>query len=129
MADPQPSALLWGQDYLLLYNEAYIVFLGMSAPQADPSTNNPYQGKSKHPDVLGKSVDEAWPGIADDLISLYEEVSSARQGMTIANAAFDMDRNGFLEEVFVTYSMIPIIGDDGAIAMYATLRRHFAVLD
>jgi len=62
-------------------------------------------------------VDEAWLETADYLIPLYNQVASDRRGMTIGDTAFDIDRNGFLEEVYVTFSMIPMLGDDGTIAM------------
>ena len=48
---------------------------------------------------------------------LYDQVARERQGIAIEDAAFEMDRNGYPEEVYVNFSMIPMLGDDSTIAM------------
>lgn len=45
---PLPLALLWGEDAILLYNDAYAEFAG-----------------SRHPGILGMPVSQAWPEVAD----------------------------------------------------------------
>jgi len=62
-------------------------------------------------------VNEAWPGVGDNLMPLYDQVARERQGIAIEDAAFEMDRNGYPEEVYVNFSMIPMLGDDSTIAM------------
>src|SRR5687768_3570611 len=45
---PVPLVLLWGEDGVMLYNDAYSVFAG-----------------GRHPQLLGCKVREGWPEVAD----------------------------------------------------------------
>ena len=45
---PVPMALLWGSDGVMIYNDSYARFAG-----------------SRHPDLVGRKLFEAWPEIAD----------------------------------------------------------------
>ena len=45
---PVPMVLLWGEDGIMIYNDAYSVFAG-----------------SRHPALLGSKVREGWPEVAD----------------------------------------------------------------
>ncbi|UIJ85092.1 hypothetical protein LZK77_15180 [Rhizobium leguminosarum] len=48
LLSPVPIVLLWGEDGVMIYNDAYSVFAG-----------------SRHPDLLGSKVREGWSEIAD----------------------------------------------------------------
>ena len=45
---PVPIVLLWGEDGIMIYNDAYSVFAG-----------------GRHPRLLGSKVREGWPEVAD----------------------------------------------------------------
>ena len=45
---PVPMVLLWGEDGIMIYNDAYSVFAG-----------------GRHPRLLGSKVREGWPEVAD----------------------------------------------------------------
>ena len=45
---PVPMVLLWGEDGVMIYNDAYSVFAG-----------------GRHPQLLGSKVREGWPEVAD----------------------------------------------------------------
>ena len=47
LLSPVPIAMLWGEDGIMLYNDAYSVFAG-----------------SRHPQLLGSKVREGWPEVA-----------------------------------------------------------------
>lgn len=49
MASPHPAATYWGDDLILIYNEAYTILAGQ-----------------KHPHIMGQPMQEAWKEIWDD---------------------------------------------------------------
>ncbi|KAG9245811.1 hypothetical protein BJ878DRAFT_418395, partial [Calycina marina] len=98
LADPQPAALFWGPDYLLLYNEAYLTFLG---------------GR-------GLSIYEVFPGTLDDIRSLYDQVATHGKGLVIDDTPFELNRHGFLEQLYIGVTLIPLHGDAG----YTATRRY-----
>ena len=48
MRSPVPIVMLWGEDGVMIYNDAYSVFAG-----------------GRHPQLLGSRVREGWPEVAD----------------------------------------------------------------
>jgi hypothetical protein len=48
LLSPVPIVMLWGEDGVMLYNDAYSVFAG-----------------GRHPQLLGSKVREGWPEVAD----------------------------------------------------------------
>src|SRR5688572_155532 len=48
LRSPVPMVMLWGEDGIMLYNDAYSVFAG-----------------GRHPEQLGMKVREGWPEVAD----------------------------------------------------------------
>src|SRR6476646_5395442 len=48
LRSPVPIVLLWGEDGIMIYNDAYSVFAG-----------------GRHPQLLGSKVREGWPEVAD----------------------------------------------------------------
>ncbi|MBV9061547.1 MAG: histidine kinase, partial [Alphaproteobacteria bacterium] len=48
LLSPVPIVMLWGEDGIMIYNDAYAVFAGR-----------------RHPKLLGSKVREGWPEVAD----------------------------------------------------------------
>jgi hypothetical protein len=48
LVSPVPIVMLWGQDGIMIYNDAYSAFAG-----------------GRHPKLLGSKVREGWPEVAD----------------------------------------------------------------
>jgi hypothetical protein len=48
LRSPVPLVMLWGEDGIMLYNDAYSVFAG-----------------GRHPQLLGSKVRQGWPEVAD----------------------------------------------------------------
>src|ERR1700712_2036006 len=88
----------WGEDIQFFYNDAYRPTLG-----------------GKHPQSLGRAVREIYPEIWDDikgrLRAVYEQGDSTwdRALLLLIN------RRGFLEETYHTFSYSPLRGDDGRV--------------
>jgi PAS domain S-box-containing protein len=89
--------LLWiGPELRILYNDAYVPFLG----------------PTKHPDMLGAPGREAWGEIWQVIGPMHDEV---RAGRSTWVEDFQMFFARLLpsEEVYITFSYGPILSDDG----------------
>jgi PAS domain S-box-containing protein len=87
----------WGPDLFFFYNDAYIPTLGI-----------------KHPAMLAKPLWEVWPEVYPDLADQVERV---RQGEATWNQAMLLllERSGFAEETYHSFSYSPLHGGDGAV--------------
>jgi signal transduction histidine kinase len=94
-----PMHVWWGPELTLFYNDGYISFLG----------------KSKHPAVLGRSGREAWSEVWDTIGPMIEGV--LRTGVASWSEDFLMffDRELPREEVYVTFSFSPVLGEGGRV--------------
>lgn len=88
----------WGPDINFLYNDAYRPTLG-----------------DKHPQSLGTPTKilwaEIWDDIKDRLASVYERGESTWDRALL----LILERSGFAEETYHTFSYSPLIDDDGAV--------------
>ena len=91
-----PMFLWWGEDLTNLYNDAYISVLG-----------------ARHPDALGRSAREVWHEIWDTVGPQAEQV--LREGRATFNEELllVMERYGYREETYFTFSYSPVPGADG----------------
>ncbi|HEX2576675.1 MAG TPA: PP2C family protein-serine/threonine phosphatase [Aquihabitans sp.] len=94
-----PMLVVWGPDLIKIYNDAYAVILGTE----------------KHPRALGAPAKEIWPEIWDVVGPLFEQVMTTGESTWREDQRLHVDRNGYLEEAYFTYSYSPIPDDDGAI--------------
>jgi PAS domain S-box-containing protein len=92
-----PMFVWWGPELTTIYNDAYI----------------PIAGK-KHPRLLGQSGSEAWAEIWPDLGPLVESVFSGISTWS-ADQLLVMNRHGYDEETYFTFSYSPVLNDDGAV--------------
>jgi len=87
----------WGKELINIYNDAYKAIVG-----------------GKHPRALGQPASEVWSEIWDDAIG-----PRARAVMTKNEGTYDeallliMERNGYPEETYYTFSYSPVPGDNG----------------
>ncbi len=93
-----PINIIWGPEAIQIYNQGYRVVCGGAHPRA---TGEPYH-------VTWAS---AWPVIG-------EPFEQARKGKTsyLENQRMFLNRNGYLEETFFTFSLSPIRDENGGIA-------------
>ena len=91
-------ALLWGEDYVALYNDAYVPAIG-----------------TKHPQALGRPARENWGEIWDILAPMLDGVRRTGETLEARDLRFLIDRHGYLEEVFfdISYSAVH---EDGGVA-------------
>jgi len=95
---PSPMILLWGEDLIQIYNDAYRDLMGR-----------------KHPGGLGQRNRECWPEAWAFTGPVYESV--LRQGETreFVDQALVLQRHGQAEEGFFTLSYSPVRREDGQI--------------
>ncbi len=94
-----PTAIYWGEDFCLLYNDAW-------APiPAD-----------RHPAVLGHPAREVWPIIWDVVGPQLEAAVRDAEGFSAFDQRLMMERGGSLVETWWNYSFTPIRGENGRIA-------------
>ena len=98
MASPHPAAMYWGEDNVALYNEAYIMLAGQ-----------------KHPRLMGLPYSEAWKEIWDTVKDSFAAAKITGQATMKDDDCLFIDRFGFLEETYFSWSIIPLVGDDGSV--------------
>lgn len=102
MGSPHPAAMYWGPEHIAIYNEAYIEMAG-----------------KKHPKLMGQSYTEAWAEIWDELKPVFDAAFYNGQAMMKHDDRLFISRDGFLEETFFNWSVVPMVGGDGSVvALY-----------
>ncbi|MBK6704757.1 MAG: response regulator [Caulobacteraceae bacterium] len=94
-----PSAIYWGRDLHLLYNDAW----------------SPIPAE-RHPDALGKRGADVWPDIWSVVGPQFEGVLDTGQGFAAYDQMLPMQRGGRTTETFWNYSITPIVDETGAVA-------------
>lgn len=92
-----PMFLAWGPQRVFFYNDGYAAILG-----------------AKHPEALGRRFDEVWHDIWRDIDPL---VARALAGEATWHEDFHLvvERNGFPEDTWYTFSYSPIRDESGGI--------------
>jgi PAS domain S-box-containing protein len=93
-----PIAIYWGQDSILLYNDAWRPIVG-----------------DKHPWALGRAGREVWSEIWDDIGPELASVLATGEGTFHNDELLSMYRFGYTEECFFEYTFNPIQGEGGSI--------------
>jgi signal transduction histidine kinase len=90
----------WGTELTFLYNDDYArMTLG-----------------KKHPWALGKSFHEVWKEIWDDLAPRIRRVMDTGEATWDEALLLFLERSGYREETYHTFSYSPLFGDDSKVA-------------
>jgi PAS domain S-box-containing protein len=93
-----PMFVAWGDNLGFLYNDAYAEILG-----------------AKHPSALGRPFQEIWAEIWSDIKPLID--AALRGEATYSeNLPLLMNRRGYDEQTWFTFSYSPVHDDDGRVA-------------
>jgi len=90
----------WGPELTFLYNDAY---------------GRMTLGK-KHPWALGRPSREVWAEIWDDIGPRIQKVLESGEATWDEALLLFLERSGFREETYHTFSYSPLAGDDGKVA-------------
>lgn len=93
-----PMFVFWGQDLVQLYNDAYIPIPG-----------------DKHPASQGARAQETWSEIWDVLGPLVETVMERGEATWSEDQLLLMERHGFVEETYFTFSYSPVQDESGGV--------------
>ena len=92
---PVPIVLLWGEDGIMLYNDAYSVFAG-----------------GRHPQLLGSKVREGWPEVAD-FNDQVMKVGLSGGTLSYQSQELTLHRSGKPEQVFMNLDYSPVMDESG----------------
>jgi hypothetical protein len=95
----QPIWIGWGKELIKLYNDPYMAIVG-----------------GKHPWALGKPASMVWKDIWRDIEPMLKQVMEKDEGTYVESQLLIMERNGYPEETYYTFSYTPIPGSDGKTA-------------
>lgn len=98
MASPHPAAMYWGDEYTAIYNEAYVLLAGQ-----------------KHPDLMGQSYKMAWSEIWEDIKDIFVNAKESGQATMKDDDCLFIMRNGYIEESYFSWSIVPLVGEDGSV--------------
>jgi hypothetical protein len=93
----QPIWIGWGPELIYLYNDAYKSIIG-----------------GKHPWALGKPTSIVWQEIWGDIGPMLATAMTGIEGTYVEEQLLVMERNGYPEETYYTFSYSPIPDDDGS---------------
>lgn len=94
----QPMFVWWGEQLINLYNDAYKAIVG-----------------GKHPECLGQPAAVVWPEIWRDVAPRLESAMMGNEGTYDEALLLIMERYGYPEETYYTFSYSPVPNDHGGI--------------
>lgn len=95
----QPIWIGWGKELIKLYNDPYKDIV-----------------RGKHPWALGTPASEVWKDIWKEIGPMLRQVMEEDEGTYVESQLLIMERNGYPEETYYTFSYTPIPGDQGGTA-------------
>src|SRR4029077_4150257 len=92
-----PISLVWGPDHIQIYNDGYWPICG-----------------AKHPAAMGQDVRTCWASAFPVIGEAYASAWSG-QSAYLEKMRMFLDRYGFLEETWFTFSFSPITDESGGV--------------
>lgn len=94
----QPMFVWWGDNLINLYNDAYKTIVG-----------------GKHPECLGQPASMVWKEIWEQILPRVESAMRSNEGTYDESLLLIMERYGYREETYYTFSYSPVPNDQGGI--------------
>ena len=94
----QPFWIGWGPELAFLYNDPYLSIIG-----------------GKHPQALGQPTAVVWREIWSDIGPMLSTALGGDQGTYVESQLLIMERSGYPEETYYTFSYSPIPDDTGGV--------------
>ena len=97
LASNFPISLAWGPHHIQIYNDGYWPICG-----------------AKHPQSMGQDFSECWASAWPAIGAAFER-ALAGETTYLENQRMFLDRNGYLEETFFTFSFSPVRDEANAV--------------
>ncbi|GAA4028183.1 hypothetical protein GCM10022409_10330 [Hymenobacter glaciei] len=97
LASNFPINIAWGPQRIQIYNDGYLPLCA-----------------DKHPTSLGQDFKECWASAWEVIGEAFEQ-AAAGQTRFLENQRMFLDRYGYLEETFFTFSFSPILDESGGV--------------
>ncbi|ALI99917.1 PAS domain-containing sensor histidine kinase [Rufibacter tibetensis] len=96
LQSPMPMVMLWGEEGIVLYNDAYRALAGQ-----------------RHPYMLGIRYEESWPETAS---FVRQVITKSLQGKALSyrKIPFTVYRNNCAEEIWLDLDCSPLLDDNGS---------------
>jgi PAS domain S-box-containing protein len=92
---PVPIVMLWGEEGVMIYNDAYSVFAG-----------------ARHPALFGSNVREGWAEIAD-FNDHVMKVGLSGKTLAYRDQELTLHRKGYPEQVWMDLDYSPVMDEEG----------------
>ena len=96
LQSPVPIVTLWGEDGVMIYNDAYSVFAG-----------------GRHPCLLGSKVREGWPEVAEFNDNVMQAIYGRGETLSYRDQELTLFRHGAAEQVWMNLDYSPVLHDNG----------------
>ncbi|NTF06697.1 PAS domain S-box protein [Agrobacterium rubi] len=105
LRSPVAIATLWGDDGIMIYNDAYVEIAG-----------------KRHPGLLGAKLREGWPEAAN-FNDAVMKTGMAGKTLSYKDQEFTLFRNGGPEHVWLDLDYSPVVDDEGVtVGVFAVVR-------
>jgi signal transduction histidine kinase/CheY-like chemotaxis protein len=94
----QPFWIGWGDELIYLYNDPYKSIIG-----------------GKHPTALGQPTSVVWREIWHEIGPMLASALGGQEGTYVEEQRLIMERYGYPEETYYTFSYSPILSEDGTV--------------
>lgn len=95
-----PTAVYWGEDLWLFYNQAWAPVL-----------------RDRHPSALGRPAAEVWSDLWPRVRPQFDQVMASGEGIAVYEQMLPLrGGDGVVERTYWNYSLTPLVGDDGRVA-------------
>ncbi|KAF2111100.1 aerobic respiration control sensor protein arcB [Lophiotrema nucula] len=94
MRNPHPASLFWGEELTMFYNEAYAIEVA----------------GNKHPELMGTGFSGPFKELWDGVAPIFRECARTGKSVRKENDPLPIERYGYLEETFFSWSWTPVYG-------------------
>lgn len=99
-----PMAVSWGEELYQVYNDMFAALMG-----------------DKHPEGLGRRARYNWSEAWEDTGPLFQKVLETRRPLRRTEMPFVIERHGFPEEAYFTFSYSPILEKGEVMGLMVTV--------
>lgn len=101
-----PAMVAWGADMIQIYNDGYAEIIGI-----------------KHPKAFGAPAREVWDEIWPEIGPMLQAVLHKGETFLLKNHKMFINRNGFMEECYFSFSYSPILDGENIEGIFVSINE------